>query len=123
MRGLLLVISGFGLLAGAKLSIEHIQHGEVCPMLGPVPACIIVFLGYLAVFLAALCAQKSWSRKLFYAGWAPVFLLAAIGVVLELLQGDVCPPGPANIPQCFFSFAMILSCWLLFRSYTKAPRK
>ncbi len=124
MRGLLLLISGFGLMAGAKLSLEHIQHGEVCPMLGPVPACIIVFLGYLAVFLAAVFIQKPWAKKLFYTGWTPVFLLAFIGVGLELIKGQTCPPGPAGIPQCFFSLAMITACWLMFRFYqASAPRK
>ena len=41
----LIGLAGLGMLAGAKLSVEHLQYGEVCPMLGPIPACIIVFLG------------------------------------------------------------------------------
>ena len=115
----LVAIAGFGTLAGLKLSIEHIQHGEVCPMLGPVPACIIVFLGYLCVVLAALFLKRTFAKRLFYVGWTPVFLLALMGVVLELTQGHTCPPGAYSIPQCFFSLAMALICLGLFKYSSK----
>ena len=95
------------------------EHGEVCPMIGPIPACIIVFLGYLGVVLAALFVKKTFAKPLFYIGWAPVFLLALMGVVLELSSGHVCPPGAYGIPQCFFSFAMALVCLGLFRAASK----
>jgi len=78
-RGGLLFLSGFGFIAGARLSITHLQHGEICPMIGPVPACIIVFMGYFMVFVAALMIDKNWSRRVFYMGWTPVFLLALMG--------------------------------------------
>lgn len=118
----LIVIAGFGSLAGLKLSIEHLQHGEVCPMLGPIPACIIVFLGYLCVVLAALFVKKTSVRRLFYIGWTPVFLLALMGVILELTKGHVCPPGAYGIPQCFFSLAMVLICLGLFKLTLKMVR-
>lgn len=111
----LLILAGLGTLAGLKLSIEHLQHGEVCPMLGPMPACIIVFLGYLCVFLAALFIRKEIFKRVFYIGWTPVFLLALMGVVLELTKGHICPPGAYGVPQCFFSFAMALICLALFK--------
>lgn len=119
-RGGLLFLSGFGFIAGARLSITHLQHGEICPMIGPVPACIIVFMGYFMVFVAALMIDKNWSRRIFYMGWTPVFLLALMGVIFELTRGQICPPGPAGIPQCFISLAMAGLCWLLFR---RARRK
>jgi hypothetical protein len=111
----LIGLAGLGMLAGAKLSLEHLQHGEVCPMLGPIPACIIVFLGYLGVVLAAFFIKQPFSKKLFYVGWTPVFFLALIGVGLELTKGHVCPPGAMGIPQCFFSLAMALICFGLFK--------
>jgi len=55
----LIILAALGTLAGLKLSVEHLQHGEVCPMLGPIPACIIVFLGYLCVVIAAVFVKKS----------------------------------------------------------------
>jgi len=114
-RVALIILAGFGTLAGLKLSVSHIEHGEVCPMLGPIPACIIVFLGYLCVVLAALFIRKSFVTRLFYIGWTPVFLLALMGVFLELTKGHVCPPGAYGIPQCFFSFAMALICLGLYK--------
>ena len=118
-RFALIGLASLGMLAGAKLSAEHIQHGEVCPMLGPIPACIIVFLGYLGVVVAALFVKQLHSNKLFYIGWAPVFLLAFIGVGFELTKGQVCPPGAMGFPQCFFSLAMALICLGLFRHSVK----
>ena len=111
----LLLLSGFGLTAGAGLSLEHLKTGEVCPMLGPMPACILVFLGYALVFIAGIGAPKSWASKAFYIGWTPVFLLALMGVILELTHGQTCPIGAADIPQCFFSLGMAALCWLCFR--------
>jgi len=119
----LLLLSGFGFLAGTQLSVNHLQHGEVCPIIGPIPACVIVSFGYLMIFLAAVMVQKSWSKPLFYVGWTPVFLLALFGVIIELTQSQICPQGPAGIPQCFISFAMAVICWLLFRKITRRPRE
>jgi len=118
-HGSLLLLSGFGFLAGAQLSVNHLRHGEICPMIGPVPACIIVFFGYLMVFIATITIRKPWSKNLFYVGWAPVFLLALFGIIIELTKGNICPPGPAGIPQCFFSFAMVVICWSLFKRITR----
>ena len=117
----LIALSGLGTLAGARLTFEHLPHGGVCPMLGPVPACIVVFLGYLLILLSAIFLTKSASKKLFYVGWTPAFLLALMGVIAEigvmlgLREDHICPPGALGIPQCFFSFAMVLICLVLFK--------
>jgi len=111
----LVLLAGLGTYAGLRLSLEHFKHGEVCPALGPVPACIIVCLGYLCVVLTALNFQKKWSTRLFYAGWLPVFLLALAGVFLELTRGETCPVGAYGIPQCFYSLAMAVAAWALFK--------
>ncbi len=114
LRAALFLISGFGCWAGLRLSIDHVQHGEVCPMIGLVPACIVVCLGYFAVFVSAFIIRKPASRAIFLIGWTPIFILAFLGVSLELTKGHICPPGPANIPQCFYSLAMAVSCAVLF---------
>lgn len=118
----LILLAGLGTLAGLRLSFAHMQHGEVCPMLGPIPACNIVFLGYLCVFFVPLLIRKTFVKRLFYIGWTPVFLLALMGVVLELTQGHICPPGAFGIPQCFFSLAMVLICLGLFKISLKTTR-
>ena len=124
----LIILSGLGTLAGLKLSITHIQQGEICPVLGPIPACIIVFLGYLCVLLAAIFIKITFTKRLFYIGWTPVFLLALMGVLIEvgvmmgIIKDHICPIGAYGIPQCFFSFAMILICLGLFKLALKTPR-
>lgn len=119
IRLALLSIAAFGTFAGMRLSVSHLKHGEICPVLGPVPACFIVLLGYLCVLIVAIIPQKMWSKQIFYLGWSPVFLLATYGVIFEIIQGQICPPGPASIPQCFFSLAMAVICWVSFRQIDK----
>lgn len=121
-RGLLILIAGFGSLAGARLSLDHLTQGEICPVIGPIPACYIVLLGYLCVLVAAIRLSKSGSKQLFYIGWAPVFMLAFAGVIMELTQGDICPKGPVGIPQCYISFVMAGLCWWLFYYAQKTRR-
>lgn len=116
----LILIAGLGTFSGLRLSADHLLHGEVCPVIGQVPACNLVFLGYFAVVIAAFCFKKNWASIVFSVGWTPVFLLALSGVALELTKGDVCPPGIGGIPQCFFSFAMAVIAWIAFRVLRKS---
>ena len=118
----LLAISGFGVFAGAQLSITHIQQGEICPLLGPIPACFVVFIGYSLMFIAAIKATSTFSGKLFYIGLTPIFLLAAFGVVMEIIQGSICPDGLLGIPQCVFSLIMALASLGLFFGLRRAVK-
>jgi len=113
-RYALIVLSLLGTLAGASLSIAHLQTGETCPTLGPIPACFIVFAGYGLILVNAVFASKLNRKTLFFLGWTPIFLLAGAGVSLELIGQDICPPGTLGIPQCFYSLAMVLLCLGLF---------
>ncbi|VAV86592.1 hypothetical protein MNBD_ALPHA06-1805 [hydrothermal vent metagenome] len=117
-RFALVLLTGFGVFAGANLSWQQITIGDICPMLGPVPACFVVLAGY-ALMLVSVFVVVRMRKLLFFAGWVPVMGLASIGVVLELLQGDICPPGPAAIPQCFISLAMVVLCLLLFLKFVQ----
>ncbi|MEP6342427.1 MAG: hypothetical protein ABJ275_03855 [Maricaulaceae bacterium] len=124
----LIALAGLGTFGGLSLTAQHIKHGEVCPMIASVPACIIVFLGYLCVLLAAIFIKNSFAKRLFYIGWTPVFLLALMGVLIEvgvmlgIVKDHICPIGAYNIPQCFFSFAMVLICLVLYKLALKAAK-
>ena len=111
---LLVLVSGFGTLAGLSLTVGHIQTGEVCPSLGPIPACYLVLAAYAMILASAFTLQKPIGTRLFFIGWLIVFGLATSGVVMELIVGETCPPGPAGIPQCFISFSMALACFAFF---------
>jgi len=119
----LMALTMFGTFAGAKLTFEHLKHGEVCPTLGPIPACIIVFLGYFLMLTAAFFINKRLAKPAFIIGWSPVFILAFLGVTLELIKGETCPSGAFGIPQCFFSLGMVIACAVLFEISRSSFRK
>jgi len=122
-RYVLIVLALVGSFAGWQLFISHLNTGDTCPMLGPVPACIVVALGYLAVGISAIFGASGWSRNLFSIGWLPAALLAMSGVVLEFMGQDICPTGALGIPQCFYSLLMALICLALFLLYRKLARR
>lgn len=118
----LIVLSALGTIGGAQLSFSHLIHGEICPMIGPVPACNIVLVGYSLILLATM-TQTHRTLVLFVAGWVPVSMLAITGVTLEILYGATCPPGPAGIPQCFISLAMSMLSLIFFIMFLRSSRK
>ncbi len=47
------------------------------------------------------------SKAGFWIGWLPVFLLASVGGLAEILSDSaVCPQTAGGIPKCFVSFAV-----------------
>lgn len=112
-RAMLTLAALLGVWASAALTLAHFQTGEVCPMLGPVPACIVVLAGYALIFAAAW-APRAAAPFVFAAGFMQVFELAATGAALELAHGDVCPKTLGGIPQCFLSFALAALTLILF---------
>ena len=115
-RVILSLLAAFGTYSGFNLSLGHFHTGDVCPMIGPVAACYLVFIGYGLVTIAPWIPAK-FGRPAFWIGWTPVAALATFGVVLELTQGDVCPKA-GGVPQCFYSFALaalVLGLWLMHR--------
>ena len=102
-----LIIAAICIFALYKLVGVISQHmqGYACPMLGPVPACYLVFLGYAAM-LFAVAFNPFRTLWLFLAGWAPVFFLAMSGTALELFSKPTCPRTESGTPMCFFSLGV-----------------
>jgi hypothetical protein len=117
-----LVVAGLGLiglLGVAPIAYRHVTGIETCPMLGPVPACNVVLLGYLLVAVSVFL-RTGFRTPLFIAGWIPVFGLAVMASGLEVLGNDVCPRGAYNIPTCFYSLALttsLIAAFLFERFY------
>jgi len=122
MTFILLAFTLAGVISGGQLTVEHIKQGEVCPMLGPIPACVIVFIGYLIMLVTTVLIGKSAHARLFYIGWWPVFLLALMGVVVEIMGTRICPPGPLGVPKCFYSLAVVILCLLIFIGLRKSNK-
>jgi hypothetical protein len=99
------------------LILDELNGIDACPMLGPIPACYPVGLGYFAMAAAAIFSPRRLTM-LFLVGWAPVFLLALSGSTMEILGHNTCPISPAGTPLCFYSLtvaALLLPVFLLCR--------
>ncbi len=120
VRIALYALVAFGVWSGAKLSYQHFQSGEACPILGVVPACYIAFAGYLAIAAALIIPlmsgpQLSW---LFWTGLAVAGGLALLGSAFELMRGNVCPRAFGWLPMCYVSLAFSVIIGVL---YTRLP--
>jgi hypothetical protein len=95
------------------ISITHMHTGDACPLIGPIPACYIVSICYAAMGIASLLWAKplNW---LFFAGSAPVILLALAGTSMELMGRPTCPVSDAGTPLCFYSLAVGISMLTIF---------
>lgn len=93
----LAVLSGI-----VPISLTHFRTGDACPNLGPIPACYVVSLAYLAM---AVAASFGWRKLkwLFVVGAAPVVLLALAGTSLELMGTPTCPRSDSGWPLCYTS--------------------
>lgn len=111
-------LSAFGLFGVVPISIQHVTGIELCPMLGFVPACYVVLLGYVLIG-ASTVAGVRFRTMLFVTGWLPVIGLALMGSSMEVLGYEACPRSADNVPTCFFSLAIamtLVAAFLLQRS-------
>lgn len=110
----------YGVMAAFSISQLHMSGVQACPSLGSMPACYVVLLGYGAMLLSAV-RPMPW---VFFAGWLPVFLLAALGVGSEILSTEaVCPQTAGGIPKCYFSFALSVLLGLLAWVFLRAIKR
>jgi hypothetical protein len=125
LRVIVALLAAIGLAGVLPVSLAELSSGVACPHLGPIPACHVVSIAYSAVLLSVL-HPRLWRPSLFLSGWLPIFLLAAMGSVSELLGLDVCPKTSDGIPKCFFSLglavALILPVLLHFAKAMRASR-
>jgi hypothetical protein len=104
------------------ISLEHFQTGEACPDLGPIPACHVVSLAYLAM---ALAVSVGWRKLkwLFFFGVTPVILLAIAGTSFELFGRPTCPRSESGWPLCYTSLMIGVSLLIAFLGAFLADRK
>ncbi len=95
------------------ISITHAHAGNACPMIGPIPACYIVSICYAAMGIASLLWAKA-LNWLFFAGAAPVILLALAGTSMELMGRPTCPMSGTGTPLCFYSLAVGIAMLTIF---------
>ena len=94
-----------GLAGVLPISLAELTTGSACPHLGPVPACYLVSVAY-ATMLITVLDRRFWRVWHFFAGWAAVFMLAATGTALEILDDGTCPRTASETPICFLSLGL-----------------
>ena len=121
-RGYLGLVALAGFLSVVSVSMAQWTDGGACPLLGPIPACYLVFVAYGTVVLLVV-HPVLWSARVFWACWSVLFGLAALGSGFELAGHDTCPKTENGIPKCFFSLALASSLIVPFLLRYAAPWK
>jgi len=109
----ILLVSVLALYRLFPVVADQLRGLDACPMLGPVPACYLVFIGYIAIGVSVVLEPLR-SLWIFLSGWLPVFLFALTGTSLELLGQPTCPRSDSDIPLCFFSLAIASALFAVF---------
>jgi len=119
IRLAIIVLSGLGFLGVGGISLSHWTGEAGCPMLGPIPACYVIFVGYGLILLSTF-VRSNISVPMFFIGWLPVMVLAFIGVIGDITSTVTCPMSEIGIPKCYFSAALSLLIGLLYWRFYKA---
>lgn len=116
LRNTLQILAIIGVLAGlyaaAVVSFDTITGQKPCPVIVSMPACYIVFSGYLWMLVTVLLPKLK--TFIFLIGWLPVFMLAAAASVLEITTTNICPQSEAGIALCFISLGLCVSVLIAF---------
>lgn len=105
-RLLIALVSGFALWNVAGLSLMEWSSGGSCPSVAGIPACYVVAVAYLLVFMSTLTNKKPLYRRLFIAGAGIVVGLAAIGSFTQVMGIAACPKTSAGFPMCYISLSI-----------------
>ena len=119
-RYAIIALSLFGLAGVGKISYAHIMGSVPCPMIGILPACYLVTLGYLLLLAAPLRRE---GVILFAFGIAIVLGLALVGSIGEISGIMHCPHTQTGVPKCYLSALLSLAIALLGFVYFKQGAK
>jgi len=114
VKVILLGLLGVGLYGALSVSYVTITGTSPCPSIGGIPACYVVLFGYSMMLLATLLHKHLKSKMIFLIGWLPVFLLAFVGSMLEISNGNTCPKNESGLPLCYVSLTLAIAVALLY---------
>lgn len=105
-----------GLYGASSVSYTTITGTAPCPRIIGIPACFVVFIGYALMLIATL--TQNHTGKIFLMGWVPVFLLAFVGSMFEIGNGNTCPKSSFGLALCYVSLAfatMVAFCFFIIK--------
>jgi cell division protein FtsX len=79
-RTVIILLGSIGVLGVGRISISHWTGEASCPMIGSLPACYIILIGYSLIVLS-MYPRLQQAFLLFLVGWVPVILLALTACV------------------------------------------
>lgn len=123
-RLLLLLLIGVGFVYAGLVSFRNFA-GDLCPAVGPIPICYIVFVAYSLMLLSLVIKHNGCKHYFFTAGWGMAFVFAFVGSLAEFFVpgGGVCPTTSGGsirgsdgtgIPMCYISLALVMIILILF---------
>jgi hypothetical protein len=124
-RSAIILLSVYAIMSVFPIVQLHWSKQVSCPTIGVIPACYLVFLGYVGILLSVLLTLffKTFSKNnvLFLISWLIVSLFAVMGVFGEFTNLWHCPKTTTGIPKCFLSASVALIIGGLFWrvQYTK----
>ena len=121
-RILLWMLIIIGLWGALSVSYTTVTGAAPCPSFSSIPICYLVSIGYLSMLTAQLSVFDRLKHRLFYPGWALVFIIAVSGTALEFSAGDTCPRNDGGVPLCYFSLALSLAIFILYTSILRLRR-
>lgn len=114
VRTALWLLLALGLFGALSLSYTTFSgNGKPCPDIGGIYICYVVLVSYSMMVLAQFGTWRL-RKTAFYAGWAVTFFIAAVGTILELINGDTCPKSSDGLPMCYVSLALCMTILVLF---------
>lgn len=119
-RYTIIALSLFGLVGVGKISYAHFTGSAPCPMIGILPACYLVTLGYLLLLAAPL---RRGGIILFVPGIVIVLGLALVGSIGEFSGMMHCPHTQTGVPKCYLSALLSLAIALLGFFYFRQGEK
>jgi hypothetical protein len=122
VRLLLLVLIAVGLYGAAKVSFNTLTGISPCPKVFDIPACFVVLTGYSLMLIALVLQPVGRFKGIFLIGWLPVFLLALIGSILQLMNGNTCPKSESGLPLCYLSLMFSVFLIIMYISHLKLLR-
>ena len=101
-----------GLYGALNISYSTMTGESPCPSVVGVYICYVVLTGYLLMVVAQFL--KPYKALIFYLGWIIVFVIALLGTVFEISQGNVCPQSSSGLPLCYVSLLASAIIGILF---------
>ncbi len=118
-KGMVSLLALVGLTGVAGIAWQHLTGQASCPMLGPLPACYVILVGYVLIVVSPFLGGPL-ALRVFLIGLAPVLGLALAGILGELTHRLRCPHTGSGIPKCYLSAALSIAlAWLGYHALVR----